>query len=179
MASLNSIFQDALFKHFFLFPLIIFVLMAAIIGGTWYGFEELNKDFETQKFPKVKKLNGLQSQVNFLQKQLKLYEQYGAKYEELIAKGLVKKQDRVFWTDQLMGFKQNLVMPKFSFNFLPEKPLTLGLFQQLKVPGKLFYFSRIKLTMTMQHEEDILRFLEMMNEKRFRQFICLNLARFR
>lgn len=165
MASLNSILQDDLLKRFFLWPFIIIVFLGASIGGAWYGFEEINQQLAMQKAPKVKKLNGLQSQVKFLEKQLKLYEQFGAKYEELIAKGLVKQQDRVFWTDRLIGFKQNLVMPKFTFNFLPEKPLTSGLFQNLQVPNKLFYFSRIKLTMTMQHEEDVLRILEMLNEK--------------
>lgn len=165
MAGLNSISQDPLIKRFFLWLIVVFILLGSVIGGAWYGFEEINKELAIQKAPKVKKLNGLQSQVKFLQKQLKLYEQFGAKYEELIAKGLVKKQDRVFWTDKLIGFKENLVMPKFTFNFLPEKPLTSGLFQKLKVPNKLFYFSRIKLTMNMQHEEDLLRMMELLNAK--------------
>lgn len=165
MASLSNIVQDALIKRYFLALLIVLILLAGSAAGAWYGFQELNKDLAVQKAPKVKKLNELQSQVAFLQKQLKLYEQFGAKYEELIAKGLVKKQDRVFWTDKLIGFKQDLVMPKFSFNFMPEKPLTSGLFAKLQVPNKLFYFSRIKFTMDMQHEEDVLRMLEMINEK--------------
>ncbi|WP_130537966.1 hypothetical protein [Thiomicrorhabdus indica] len=165
MANLNSITQDPLLKRFFLWSIVFFILLGGAIGGAWYGFEEMNKELAIQKAPKVKKLNELQSQVKFLQKQLKLYEQYGAKYEELIAKGLVKKQDRVFWTDKLIGFKQTLVMPEFTFNFMPEKPLTSGLFQKLKVPNKLFYFSRIKFTMNMQHEEDVLRLMELLNAK--------------
>lgn len=165
MASLNSFTQDPLIKRYLFALIFLLITLGLLIGGAWYGFQEVNKELAIQKAPKVKQLNGLQSQVKFLQKQLKLYEQYGAKYEQLIAKGLVKKQDRVFWTDRLISFKQDLLMPKFTFNFLPEKPLSSGLFQNLKVPRKLFYFSRIKFTMSMQHEEDVLRLLEMVNEK--------------
>lgn len=165
MAGHNSFLQDPLIKHFYLKLVILLVLLGVLAGGAWYGFQEVNKELAIQKAPKVKKLNGLRSQVKFLQKQLKLYEQYGAKYEELIAKGLVKKQDRVLWTDKLVGFKQNLVMPQFTFKFLPEKPLTSGLFEKIKVPNRLFYFSRIQLSMEMQHEEDVLRIMESINSQ--------------
>jgi hypothetical protein len=107
----------------------------------------------------------LKSEVDFLERQVELYQQYGDKYAELMKKGLVKKQDRVFWADSLIRLKQGYLMPKFSFEFLPEKPLSSAQFQKVKVPQKMFFFSRIKLNMELQHEEDLLRFFESVNER--------------
>lgn len=165
MASLNNIVQDPFFKRFFRNLLIVLVLLVAAIGGAWYGFEELSKDLKAQAQPKIAKLNQLKSEVTFLEQQVRLFQQYGEKYAELMKKGLVKKQDRVFWADNLIKLKQGYLMPKFSFEFLPEKPLSSSLFKTIQVPQKMFYFSRIKLTMELQHEEDLLRLFESINER--------------
>lgn len=165
MASLNNLVQDPFFKRFFRSLLMITVLMSAFIGAAWYGFQELNKELVAQAKPKQVQLNRLKSQVDFLERQVKLYQQYGDKYEELMKKGLVKKQDRVFWADSLIRLKQGYLMPKFSFEFLPEKPLSSAQFQKLNVPQQMFFFSRIKLNMELQHEEDLLRLFESINER--------------
>ena len=165
MASLDSFVKDPLFKRFYLKLIIGFLILLAAMGSAWYGFGELQRDLAFQQAPKVKKLNQLQSQVVFLQKQLKLYEQYGAKYEQLIAKGLVTKQDRVLWADRMIQVQRELLLPEFSFDFQPEKPLSNSLFDQLKVPRSLFFFSRIRLKLTLQHEGDLLRLLEAINAK--------------
>lgn len=165
MASLNNVIKDPFFKRFFRNLLIFTVLMSAVIGGAWYGFQELSKDLAAQAKPKQVQLNKLKSEVDFLVRQVELYQQYGDKYAELMKKGLVKKQDRVFWADSLIRLKQGYLMPKFSFEFLPEKPLSSSQFQKIKVPQKMFYFSRIKLNIELQHEEDLLRLFESINER--------------
>ncbi|BBP46605.1 hypothetical protein THMIRHAS_19780 [Thiosulfatimonas sediminis] len=165
MASLNNIVQDPFFKRFFRNLLIFTVLVSAAIGGAWYGFQELSKDLAAKAKPKEAKLNQLKSEVDFLVRQVELYQQYGDKYAELMKKGLVKQQDRVFWADNLIRLKQGYLMPKFSFEFLPEKPLSSAQFQKIKVPQQMFYFSRIKLNMELQHEEDLLRLFESINER--------------
>jgi hypothetical protein len=110
-------------------------------------------------------LNSLQSQVRFLQQQVRLYEQYGEKYEELIKKGLVKKQDRVFWTDSLIRLTDEYLIPNLKFSFSAEKVLSSGQFSHIKVPNNLFFFSRVELNMDLQHEEDLLRVFETISQK--------------
>ncbi|MBN2647740.1 MAG: hypothetical protein JXR44_08140 [Thiotrichales bacterium] len=165
MASLNNLVQDPFFKRFFRLPLIVILLLIASVVGAYYGFDSLRQDLNAKAQPKQAKLNQLRSEVSFLEQQVRLFQQYGDKYAELMKKGLVKQQDRVYWADSLIRLKQGYLMPKFSFEFLPEKPLNSGLFKQIKVPQQMFYFSRIKLSMVLQHEEDLLRLFESINER--------------
>lgn len=164
MSSLNSFANDPLVKSFYTKLIIILFLLIGLVAGAWYGYGELKKELKAQEKPKIQKLNSLRSQVNFLQQQVKLYFEYGDKYQELVKKGLVKQQDRVYWTDSLIKVKEEFLIPDMSFNFSPEKPLSSGQFNKIKMPNGMFYFSKVKLKMTLQHEEDLVRVFESISQ---------------
>jgi len=158
--NLSNLLSDPLLRRFFLRLAIVFLVLSALLGGAWYAYGEIKKELQVQEKPKTQKLKNLQGEVHFLQRQLTLYQKYGEKYQELIKKGLVKQQDRVFWTDSLISLSEQYLIPSFKFNFSAEQPLTSGLFSSIKIPNRVFYFSRLTLTMSLQHEEDLMRIFE-------------------
>ncbi|WEJ62111.1 CHASE3 domain-containing protein [Thiomicrorhabdus lithotrophica] len=164
MFNLSNIIRDPLVQRFFKKLLIIFVILSALFGASWYGYEEIQKELVAQEKPKIQKLNSLRSQVKFLQQQVRLYQEYGEKYEELVKKGLVKQQDRVFWTDSLIKLKDEYLIPDLSFSFSPEKPLSSGQFSKIKIPNGMFFYSDVTLKMSLQHEEDLVRVFESISQ---------------
>ncbi len=164
MFNLSNIIRDPLVQRFFKKLLIIFVILSALFGASWYGYEEIQKELVAQEKPKIQKLNSLRSQVKFLQQQVRLYQEYGEKYEELVKKGLVKQQDRVFWTDSLIKLKDEYLIPDLSFSFSPEKPLSSGQFSKIKIPNGMFFYSEVTLKMSLQHEEDLVRVFESISQ---------------
>lgn len=163
--NLNSFFSNPLVRRFFTRLLVAFVVLCTILGGVWYGYGEVSKELKAQEKPKLQKLNSLQSQVRFLRQQARLYEIYGDKYQELVKKGLVKEQDRVFWTDSLIDLMDEYIIPDLKLSFSAEKPLSNGQFKDIKVPNGKFFFSRLKLSMALQHEEDLIRVFETISQK--------------
>jgi len=143
---------------------VFFVLLSVFLGGAWYAYGEVEQELQAKERPKLQKLNGLQSEVRFLQRQLALYRQYGNKYQELVKKGLVKQQDRVFWTDSLIKLSEQYLIPSLKFTFSAETPLTSAQFANINIPNRVFYYSRLKLTMSLQHEEDLIRVLETISQ---------------
>ena len=143
---------------------VFFVILSAFLAATWFAYGEVEKELQAQERPKVQKLNGLQSDVRFLQRQLMLYRQYGDKYEELIKQGLVEQLDRVFWTDALVKLSEQYIIPSLKFTFSAEKPLTSALFTNITIPNRVFYYSRVNLNMSLQHEEDLLRVFETISQ---------------
>lgn len=163
--SLSSLLSNPLVKRLYQLWFWIFLSLAVVLGLSWYGYSEVSKELAAQEKPKVQKLNTLQSQLRFLQQQVRLYEQYGDKYQELVKKGLVKQQDRVFWTDSLIRMTDEFLIPELKFTFSAEKPLTNGQFANIKVPNGTFFFSRLRLDMSLQHEEDLIRVFESISAK--------------
>lgn len=163
--NISSFFSNPLVRRFFTRLFMVFIVLSILLAGSWYGYGEVEKELLAQERPKVQKLNSLQSQVNFLQQQVRLYEQYGDKYQELVKKGLVKQQDRVFWTDSLIRITDEYIIPDLRFSFSAEKPLSSGQFSKIKIPNGLFYFSRVNLSMALQHEEDLIRVFETISQK--------------
>ncbi|MEA1988752.1 MAG: hypothetical protein U9N57_06050 [Pseudomonadota bacterium] len=164
MLNLSNLLRDPLIQRFFKKLLIIFVVLSALFGAAWYGYGEIQKELVAQEKPKIQKLNSLRSQVKFLQQQVRLYQEYGEKYEELVKKGLVKQQDRVFWTDSLIKLKDEYLIPDLSFSFSPEKPLSSGQFSKIKIPNGMFFYSNVTLKMSLQHEEDLVRVFESISQ---------------
>lgn len=164
MSNLNNFFRDPLVQRFFKRLVIILVLLVILLAGAWYGYGEIQKELKAQERPKVQKLNSLRSQVKFLQQQVQLYQEYGEKYQELVKKGLVKKQDRVFWTDSLIKMKDEYIIPEMSFSFSPEKPLSSGQFSKIQIPNGMFFYSQLDLTLALQHEEDLVRIFESISQ---------------
>ncbi|MCF6298547.1 MAG: hypothetical protein L3J01_01560 [Thiomicrorhabdus sp.] len=162
--NLSNFLSDPLLKRFFLRVVVVLIILTAFLAGAWYAYGEVEKELQAQERPKVQKLNGLQSEVKFLQRQLMLYRQYGDKYQELVKKGLVKQQDRVFWTDSLIELSEQYLIPSLKFTFSAEKPLTSALFASINIPNRAFYYSRLKLSMSLQHEEDLIRVLETISQ---------------
>lgn len=162
--NLSNLLSDPLLRRFFLRLTIVFVVLSALFAGAWYGYGEIEKELQAKEKPKVQKLKGLQNEVRFLQRQLTLYQKYGDKYQELIKKGLVKQQDRVFWTDSLIRLSEQYLIPSLKFRFLAEQPLTSGMFSRIKLPNRVFFFSRLTLTMNLQHEEDLMRVFETISQ---------------
>lgn len=163
--NLSNLLSDPLLRRFFLRVAIIFLILSVLLGGAWYAYGEITKELQVQEKPKVQKLKGLQNEVRFLQRQLTLYQKYGDKYQELVKKGLVKQQDRVFWTDSLIELSNQYLIPSLKFRFSAEQSLTSGQFSRIKIPNRVFYFSRLTLTMSLQHEEDLMRVFETISQK--------------
>jgi len=164
MLNLNNTIRDPLVQRFFKKLVIILVILSVLLGLAWYGYGELQKELAAQERPKVQKLNSLRSQVKFLQQQVRLYQEYGEKYQALVKKGLVKQQDRVFWTDSLIKLKDEYLVPDLSFSFSPEKPLSSGQFSKIKIPNGMFFYSDVTLKMSLQHEEDLVRIFESISQ---------------
>jgi len=162
--NLSNLLSDPLLRRFFLRIVIVFIVLSALLAGAWYAYGEIKKELQAQEKPKVQKLESLQSEVRFLQRQLTLYQKYGEKYQELIKKGLVKQQDRVFWTDSLISLSEQYLTPSLKFNFSAEQPLTSAQFSRIEIPNRVFYFSRLTLTMSLQHEEDLMRVFETISQ---------------
>jgi len=160
----SNLLSDPLLRRFFLRIAVVFILLSLLCAAAWYAYGEIAKELQAQEKPKIQKLEKLQSEVQFLQRQLTLYQKYGDKYQELIKKGLVKQQDRVFWTDSLISLSEQYLVPSLKFNFSAEQPLTSGLFSRIKIPNRVFYFSRLSLTMSLQHEEDLMRIFETISQ---------------
>ncbi len=165
MFNLISFLRDPIVLRFLKRVLILLIILSGLLGLAWYGYGEMEKELKAQEKPKIQKLNSQRSQVKFLQQQVKLYEQYGEKYQELVKKGLVKKQDRVFWTDSLIRLTDEYLIPSLKFTFSAEKALSSSQFSNIKVPNGLFFYSKVNLNMTLQHEEDLLRVLETISQK--------------
>jgi hypothetical protein len=165
MLNLISFLKDPIVQRFLKRVLILLILLSGLLGLAWYGFEEVGKELKAQEKPKIQKLNSQRSQVKFLQQQVRLYQQYGDKYQELVKKGLVKQQDRVFWTDSLIRLTDEYLIPNLKFTFSAEKPLSSNQFSHIKVPNNFFFYSKVNLNMTLQHEEDLLRVLETISQK--------------
>jgi len=163
--NLSSFFSNPLVKRLYTRLLIVLVILVAILVGAWYGYSEVEKELKVQERPKIQELNSLQSQVRFLQQQVELYERYGEKYQELIKKGLVKEQDRVFWSDSLINLMDEYIIPKLTFSFSAEKPLSNAQFTKIKIPSGKFFYSRLVVTMNLQHEEDLIRVFESISQK--------------
>ena len=161
----NTAGSQSLVRQLFFKSTLVLLLLVAIATGAWYVVTEQEKAIQKVESQKLKDLNGLISQVNFLRSQVKLYQLYGDKYKDLVRKGIVKKQDRVFWVDSMIQMQQSLVMPKFTFKFSPEAVLSSGSFDRLKIDKSIFYYSLLNIKMALQHEGDLLTFLEAMNER--------------
>lgn len=162
--NLSNLLSDPLLRRFFLRLAVVFVILSIFLAGAWYAYGEIEKELQAQEKPKIQKLKALQNEVRFLQRQLTLYQKYGDKYQELIKKGLVKQQDRVFWTDSLIALSEQYLIPSLKFRFSAEQPLTSGLFSRIKIPNRVFFFSRLTLTMSLQHEEDLMRVFETISQ---------------
>lgn len=162
--TLNSFLRDELVKRFLAKLFILLIVLNSLLVASWYAYGEIQKELKALERPKINSLNSLQSQVNFLQQQVRLYQEYGSKYQELVEKGLVKKQDRVFWTDSLIKLKEQYIIPELRFSFSPEKPLQSEQFKSINIPDGMFYYSDVKLEMSLQHEGDLFRLLESINE---------------
>jgi len=165
MLNLSNLRSDPLIKRFFFRVVVVFVILGVFLIGAWLVYTQIDKQLQAQEQPKIQKLNALQSEVKFLQRQLMLYQQYGYKYQELLKKGLVKPQDRVFWSDSLIALSEQYLIPNLKFSFSAEKPLTTAQFANITIPNRFFYYSRLKLTMNLQHEEDLIRILETISQE--------------
>ncbi|MBN2864504.1 MAG: hypothetical protein JXK16_00710 [Thiotrichales bacterium] len=165
MSPQNNI-SHSLIRQLFFKPVLILLALAVIAAGAWYILTEEQKSFQKVENQKVRALNGLISQVNFLRMQVKLYAEYGDKYKELVRQGVVKQQDRVFWVDSMVQMQQSLVMPEFNFSFTPEASLTSERFEKIPIaPRPIFFFSRLTVKMGLQHEGDLLTFINAMNTR--------------
>ena len=161
----QSSISQSLTRQLFFKSILVLVSLVLMAGGAWFIFTEEQAAFQKVENEKVRNLDGLIGQVNFLRSQVRLYEQYGAKYKDLVRKGVVKKQDRVFWVDSMVQMKQSLVMPEFNFGFTPESTLTSQQFNRIKINKPIFFFSRLNLKTELQHEADLLTFLDAVNTR--------------
>lgn len=146
-------------------PLVIFLLLVLSFVVSVYWLQNVGHQQSQQNTLKLQELKRLQIEVNNLLEQEAFYHKYGELYQHLTDNDLLQQQDRVFWTDQLIRLKSRLNMPRFRFNFLPEKPLTPRILEYIKLPNTPFHFSRIKLDMRLQHELDLFRFFDALNRR--------------
>lgn len=155
----------SLVSQLFTVASLVLLLLILLASGAAYLVTQERESTQKVVMSKTSQLNSLQSQVSFLRSQVELYQQFGDKYKDLVRKGIVKKQDRVFWSDSLVQMQQSLVIPQFSFRFSPESTLTADQFNQVPVNQNIFFFSRLRLDMALQHAGDLLTILEAINAR--------------
>ncbi len=165
MNSRNNTASHSLVRKLFFKVALVLILLVGLSAGSWYIITEEQKEIQKVESKKIEELNSLRSQVDFLRSQVKLYYLYGDKYKELVRKGIVKKKDRVFWVDSLVQMQQSLVIPNFTFKFSPETLLASKHFENITIDKNIFYFSHLNLQMNLQHDGDLLTFLEAVNER--------------
>ncbi|MEA3404128.1 MAG: hypothetical protein U9R28_00110 [Pseudomonadota bacterium] len=165
MNSQDNAVSHSLIRQLFFTVSLVLILIIGLSAASWYVITEEQKEIQKVESQKIKELNSLRSQVEFLRSQVKLYYLYGDKYKDLVRQGIVKKQDRVFWVDSIVQMQKSLVMPDFTFKFSPEAALSSERFSNIKIDKNIFYFSRLDLNMAIQHDGDLLTFLEAINER--------------
>ena len=148
---------------FFLLTL-VFSVLVILVASIWLFIgkqDEIYQRLESQKFSELK---GLKNQIKTLRIQATMYEEYSERYSALIQEGIVRQQDRVLWVDTMVKLQHTLVMPTFNFKFSPQTVLSDEHLRTIKVNKPVFNFSRLELKMGLQHEADLLTFLEAFNK---------------
>lgn len=141
-------------------PVWLLLFLAILIGGEIYASSLLESRLTQQFMQEKSVLDGLTRQVKFLQEQYRLFQQYGAKYQELSQKGLAKEQDRVLWSDVLLQEKNRRWLNPMTIQFEAQKKMEQNEFQQLKLSTPIFYQTRVNLTVGTQTDLDIFATLE-------------------
>lgn len=147
--------RDPLLKRYLTLPLIVLAVILVVFFGVNHFFSGIEQQLSQQTRSKTGQLNSILNQVRFLEHQQHLFERFGEKYKNFLKDGLVYRQDRVKWTDELLKIKQNLVLFPFSIQFEPEKKLTKENASNLVMEKDIFYSTNLNMNFGLHSDLDI------------------------
>ena len=135
---------------------IALVVLLLVIGTANHVINDFKEGLLAEEESKESVLRDIVRQVKFLRHQESIFLAYGDKYQYFIENGLVNKQDRVKWTDQLLVIQRALLLNPFKIQFEPEQKLTNEHVKHLKIAKDIFYYSRLNITAGMHSDLDVL-----------------------
>jgi len=153
------------FKRFVLWPLLFVLLVLVISWGGFYELSEKSVLLHQQNQTLIFKVTQTIREIRFLQDQERLFNQYGAEYENIISKGLVKDFDRVKWTDGLLKIHDQLLLSDFVIQFEPEIKLEKNNFKHYRPAKDIFYFTKMNIQFGMVIDTDIIRLTDLMAQQ--------------
>ena len=156
--------KNRLTKSPFFLLILVFSILVTLVASIWLFIGKQNEIYQRLESQKLSELKGLENQIKTLRTQATLYEEYSERHSALIQEGIVRQQDRVLWVDAMVKLQHTLVMPTFNFKFSPQTVLSDEHLRTIKLNKPVFNFSRLELKMGLQHEADLLTFLEAFNK---------------
>lgn len=128
---------------------LILVLLGWQTGGAWLSDAE--QTVKTQE----RQLTDVLKSVRFLQEQQRLVQRYGPAYQQLLNEGLVQRQDRVNWTDDLLQVQKRWQLSPFVVQYEPRQALTKSLAGPFPWEKDLFRFTRVHIEAGVHTESDL------------------------
>lgn len=152
-------FRDRLVKPLFFRVTVTFGILILLSVAAWLIIAQQHNESQLIEQQKISALDRLTRQINTLRIQATLHVEYGERYKTLVQEGVIRQQNRVLWVDSMVNLQRSLVMPEFNFKFSPETELGSEHFNTIKIDKAVYQFSRLELKMDLQHEADLLSFL--------------------
>lgn len=156
--------QDPLLKRYLLVPLVLVIAITGVYFAADYFLEEQRFQLDRDEKYKESQVNNIMRQVRFLRYQERLFLTYGDKYQELIRDGLIHKQDRVKWTDELLKIQRKLALTPFTIRFEPEQKLKQADLARMKLEKDIFYYTRLNLSVGLQSDLDIIALFDQVTQ---------------
>lgn len=156
--------HDPLLKRYLLIPVILTLVMTGLYFSSDYLLEEQRFQLSRDEKYKESQVDNIMRQVRFLRYQERLFLTYGEKYQELIGEGLVHRQDRVKWTDELLKIQRKLALTPFTIRFEPEQKLKQSDLARMKLEKDIFFFTRLNLSAGLQTDLDIVSLFDQITQ---------------
>lgn len=84
----------------------------------------------------------------------------GALFQHLLENGIIGEERRLDWIEMLTDVQRRLRIPGMSYEFAPQKPLSGN-----TGGNHVFFVSTMKVHLNVVHEEDLLNFLEAVQQE--------------
>lgn len=143
-------------RRYLAWPLgVLLATLSFIVLIGWFLTQQETR-LQSSVQQKVAQLDRLVQQVEFLNKQERLFHEYGESYSQINPEDLVDQQGRVAWTDALLNIQKALVLSPFKIQFEPEKTLRQSDLKSIPLEKPIFFFTRLNLTAGLQSDRDII-----------------------
>ena len=144
-------------KHL-LFPLIgcIALVLAAVAGG--YYAEDFLKKTKRSGISTAEQFREVKQRLARATEEEREIRENLQQYQALIAHGIVGEEKRLDWVDTVTAIKSDRRLFNISYNIAPQKELDYPGFG--KTPGVKFMASRVKMSLNLLHEGDLLGFID-------------------
>lgn len=141
-----------------LLPLIgcIVLILAAVAGG--YFAEEFLKKVKLSGVTTAEQFREVKQRLARATEEEREIRENLQQYQALIAHGIVGEEKRLDWVDTVTAIKSDRRLFNIGYNIAPQKELDYPGFG--KSPGVKFMASRVKMSLSLLHEGDLLGFID-------------------